>query len=674
MTHEKQLDIISRVWGIQDDPGYVFLPWIDGTAETKEQRIRGYHEDNPFYWDGSAKAKREILQHMATHEGDDLYWCPVPFETGIRRMEFAMDEHALWADLDEVDPEAIDEEFRPTVAWETSPGRFQGLWVSRLPMLGTSWPGGENQRLTYYLGADRNGWDTTQLLRVPGWRNHKPAYRRNGKPVQGRILWHNGPKYSRRQFEDLPDVQSWNIQVGDLIEGDVDKVDIHEVWGKVRLKVSKRVRDFIAARESAGDRSEILWEICRELADAGCTVVEIVAITRQSVWNKYSGRADELLRLSTEAAKAIEDRPESADRGLEEVEKPQAVPSLFEVLTSLKPPRWLIKDIWTIGSCGFISGQPKSWKSFFAFDMALSIATGASFLNHFRVEEPGPVLWIQEEDPGPVIKQRFQKMRDGKGSSQIVVGPDGMPWVDPGQQFTEDPDIGMVLKKGFILSDEGWQDWLKDKLDAGFRDRRYQAVILDPMMMMLGDVDDHRAAQVMDKVLRPLKVIASELEVAIMVIHHTKKADPGSSSRGGQLMLGSVANHAWTEDALYLVRHTPRGKPPYVQVEVESKSATGGSFQVHGLNNGHWTPHIQAKYLNQPDDHQGGDVQIQQAAANGNGHKPSKLKLALDQLGAGEYTTTTLREQSGISRQAINQQMKRLGYKRNGHRWIVETP
>ena len=188
MKHEEQLRIISQAWGNQD--GYVFFPWITGKATNREERIKGYNEGPPFKW---PEDQAKILEHMNSHTGDDLYWCPSIFEANKRQLEVAMDEHCLWADLDEVDPRGIDDQYKPTIAWETSPGRFQALWLIMrgFDIQGASWAGGENQRMTYYLGADSGGWDITQLLRIPGWNNHKPVYKEGnqGKPVEGRLLW-----------------------------------------------------------------------------------------------------------------------------------------------------------------------------------------------------------------------------------------------------------------------------------------------------------------------------------------------------------------------------------------------------------------------------------------------------------------------------------------------------
>ena len=189
---EATLRLISKAWGRRQN-GYCFFPWIDREEQRKAgTRRAGYHEgpdpDSPaFKW---PEERSKIVQHMINHQEHDLYWCPSLFEYPNRREDLAMDEHALWADLDEIDPSTIDD-YPPSIAWESSPGRYQALWLAASgDFQGASWPGNENQRLTYHLGADRSGWDTTQLLRVPNWTNHKADY---NKP-KGKLLWSDGPQ------------------------------------------------------------------------------------------------------------------------------------------------------------------------------------------------------------------------------------------------------------------------------------------------------------------------------------------------------------------------------------------------------------------------------------------------------------------------------------------------
>jgi hypothetical protein len=62
----------------------------------------------------------------------------------------------------------------PTAVVESSPGREQFYWGLSCPVAPEL---GErlNQRLALVMGADRSGWDLTQLLRPPGTHNHKYA-------------------------------------------------------------------------------------------------------------------------------------------------------------------------------------------------------------------------------------------------------------------------------------------------------------------------------------------------------------------------------------------------------------------------------------------------------------------------------------------------------------------
>jgi len=594
LTPEQQLAIISRAWGKQD--GYCFFPSISGAATNKEERIKSWNEGPAFMW---PKDKKKILAHMRSHTNDDLYWCPSLFETNRRVMEVAMDEHCLWADLDEVDPRRIDD-YPPTIAWETSPGRYQALWlVSTGDLQGASWQGGENQRLTYHLGADVGGWDTTQLLRIPGWRNHKPEHRggirdgeagqRLSEPVVGRLLWRSGRRYLPDEFEDLPQVPKQG-DFEDILEDQIEAVDVKKVWGRVRLKLPAKARDMYGSREVMGDRSANLWWLMRCLADAGCTAVEIVAVLRPTVWNKFDGRGDELKRLTIEAGKAIAGRSDEAEKQVEaeREEKPRPI-KLSIALANVKPPTWLIEGIWTEGACGFIAGQPKSFKSWCALDMALAVSSGMPFLDNFRVVRPGPVLYVQEEDGLPTVKVRHDKIWPNKKADRMVRDEDGSVLWLPATDMTE-AKVMAAVNYNFVLSDPGWQAWLDEVLEEGYDGEPYRMVVMDPLMMIAGDVQENQAQDMTERLFKPMKQLARKHNVAATIVHHMRKTGgnetKGGELRGGQLMLGSVANHAWAEDALYIKLNRSG-----VTVELESKSAPSGHFDIKNIRNRSWAPH-----------------------------------------------------------------------------------
>lgn len=661
LTVEQQLAVIAKSWGKQR--GYCFFPWIPGDAEERVDRIKGYHEGPAFLW---PKDKEAILKHMSEHQGDDLYWCPSLFEQKRRQLDVAMDEHALWADLDGVDPRTITE-YPPTIAWETSPSRYQAVWLVVGNMQGASWPGRENQCLTYYLGADPSGWDTTQLLRIPGWKNHKPEYRKEyGEAPQGKLLWQNGRRYQVDEFNDLPSVPTATI-VNEVLEEEVARIDRHEAWGKVRLKVSKRVRELVGAREALGDRSDALWEIERELADQGCTIAEIVAIVRATVWNKFAGRGDEIKRLATEASKAIAMRPEAVKKTLEAeaIERPRPS-NLFNLIKDIQPPKWLVENILTEGACGFVAGQPKSFKSWSSLDLALSVATGTPFLGAFDVLSPGPVLYIQEEDSPTMVKARVDKIYPDKIRDRVKLHHDGVWWTPPENAFETGalPPIDAYINEGFIISSPGWQSWLDEAMTYG----QYRLVVFDPLMMIAGDIDENRAQEMTEKVFKPMKVLARKHNTAMVVVHHMKKGDPRIPQRGGQLMLGSVANHAWGEDSMYM----RLGRGGDIIVEQESKSAPVKGFRITHIRNQKWEPQvIREKEDEEEREPHGTDGQVRKAPEKAK--KKTKVEEIFEELGPGYHTTAVIAEKLGVKTNTAYKQLGRheaMGkVAKNGSMW-----
>lgn len=600
VDHAKALRIISRAWGKQD--GYVFFPHIDREEQVRlGLRRAGFHENGAFKW---PEDKDKILRHMKSHTQHDLYWCPSIFEGPDRQSELAMDEHALWADLDEADPKKLrnNTDFKPTVAWESSPGRYQALWLGN-PELGdfqgASWPGNENQRLTYMLEADRSGWDTTQLLRIPGWPNHKPEHARNGKPPMGKLLWERGPMYEMDDFKALPEVKGALTmdKLGDIIEAEIDGVDRHAVVARVKLKLNQRARELINARDSVGpqgSQGDNLWYLIRCLADAGCTVQEIVSVARGTVWNKFEGRHDEMKRLISEATKAIEQRSPEVKEELEEDAAPKPKPQrLAGFLKHVKPPTWLIEGIATWGSVGFVAGSPKSFKSWLALDMALSVSTGADFLDYFRVVQPGPVLYIQEEDSPVTVKSRSSKIWRGKtvDKMRMLGGGREVLWV-PGDPEEFDPDIDIYCMEGFVASDPAWHEWLDETLAEGMDGRPYVLVIIDTLMNVAGDVEENKSQQMTTRIYKPMKLLMRKHNCALRFVHHMGKGGADDTRRGGQKMLGGTANHAWSEDSLYIMR---TGKPGQLKVEFESKSAPEDFYLISGLDNKLWTPIFEPK-------------------------------------------------------------------------------
>lgn len=657
ITPEKQLEIVRKAWGPGKKEGYCFFPWVRGDAKDSHERKLSFKEGPAYKW---PQDKNRIVQHLKDHSGDDVFWCPMLFEAPYRRAEFGLEERSLWADLDEVDPRAI-EDYPPTIAWETSPDRYQGLWLLGGEFIyGASGPGMVNQRLTYHLDADPSGWDTTQLLRLPGWPNHKPERRlEDGSPSPAKLLWTNGRVYEATDFAALPTIEV-TTPLSDIIETELDRIDRHALWARVKMRLPHRARELYEAREVAGDRSEQLWYLIRCIADAGCSVSEIVALVRDTVWNKFADRADELKRLTHEAAKAIAQRTPETEKKLEReredegLERPRPV-NLFELVRNLEPPEWLVEQVLTEGACCFIAGQPKSFKSWVALDLALSIGSGMKFLNHFDVRHPGPVLYIQEEDRAPMIQDRLAKVWAGKTGDRLELDESGTLWW-VGKEEIPDPDVDGVIGSGLTLSDEGWLEWLDECMGA----RDYRLVMMDPLGLIMGDVED-RMGPINNRVLRPLRQLGSKHDCGVLLVHHEKKGSNDAGERGGQRMMGSAAYHAWADDALYL----RRTRTNTVSVEQESKHANLKGFELIGVDGVDWQPIIEQEAPQRRE--RTLEVPPVQNRPSTNGHKPrseatyrERLLEAFERLGTGEFTTAQVASEAQVPAPQASVRLKKM--------------
>ena len=564
MRPDQQLRILRKIWG-RGAKGYVFLPWIEQHAARSSKRKAAWTEGRAFAWPAEAD---KVKQHLERHKDDDLYFAPMVFNGKERRTEYAATHNRLWADLDEVDPESIPERLKPTFAWETSPGRYAGVWVMNTPREGATNPGRENHRLTKYLGADPSGWDTTQLLRVPGSANNKP-----NKPAgtRGRMVWGDRENHDWDEFDALPEIKGVSsLDIDALSEELLEGIDRHAVWAKVRLKVNKQVREYMRMKDDGGlDRSDILWQIERELADAGCSLAEIVAIVRPTPWNKYEGRADELNRLMTEATKAlaaVADKDDVLEAEEDDIERPAGLVSFQDddAFIEAKRPNWLVKDFWIDGGVGFIAGAPKSMKSWFALHLAFAVSTRTDYWGH-SVTRARNVLYIQQEDDIATVKQRLGIIVDSQAPEYHWSGI--LSYDKASQQITHAPPkrtprmLSLVVQSGFTASNEAWQVWLDEmvaKHDIGM-------VIMDTLMTVAGGIDVDKATEIKPQMLDPLKVIARRHNCAMVLVHHNTKG--GQAQRGAMNMAGSGQIHAWADCGMYV--HNREGNE--LKVELETK-------------------------------------------------------------------------------------------------------
>ena len=75
------------------------------------------------------KTMKEVQVWIAENRKDhDLYFCTTTLKEPKRIKANVQASRFLWQDLDAVDPRKLPAELKPTIAWESSPKRYQAIW------------------------------------------------------------------------------------------------------------------------------------------------------------------------------------------------------------------------------------------------------------------------------------------------------------------------------------------------------------------------------------------------------------------------------------------------------------------------------------------------------------------------------------------------------------------
>lgn len=525
----KGVDLIFEVWG--NRMGHVFTP-------CKNPRTGEWTEQS-FLW---PKDRNRISEWITESEADkkNIYWCPTLFTQPIRKKEYIEKVQVLWADLDEVKPTGIPRNIRPHLAYETSPKRYQALWYLKKDE-DPEEAEAVNRNLTYFIGADKGGWDLTQVLRIPGLRNFKY---KNGP--EGKILWDEVEEKSLAYFEKrVPEYESETVEDEDIEWAEPD--ELVGIVAKYRDKLKGKLFDLIFASEdevAEYDRSSKLWEIECRLFEVGVETSDVANIVRLSNWNKYRDRNDEKKRIMTEVLKA---KAETASNKEEAGQKFEGrTGKVFESYADLmglstSNPGWLVEGWWQRGSHGMVAGEPKTYKSTFVADFASSVASGQPLYGQYAVHHQGPVIMIQEENSPYLMKDRFRKVANHKG---LLNGKVYVRGNTAKITFPPNLPISFLNNKGFDFTSEESRILVEEEI----KKVKPVLVIFDPLYLMLGGKDENSSKDVRP-VLNWLLNLRYTYNTAIMLVHHWNKG--GQSTRSGQRMLGSVLFHGWVESAVY---------------------------------------------------------------------------------------------------------------------------
>lgn len=253
-----------------DVDGYVFLSFLDSAKNFSEKAYKLPEQRASFYSDINPKVGNY-----------NVYFCPQVFETEKRTKESVKYTPCAWADLDSCSPEKM--LLAPTFVLESSPGRYQALWLFAEEV--TPVDAEEiSKRIAYYHandGADKSGWDLSQLLRVPFTHNLK--YGGAASRPQVLITSANSVSYHKADFEVYP-------KTGELSASDIPYPEVipkpEDILEKFRMKLQPAAI-VLFQTEPQDDWSRALWQLQMMCYEAGMDREEVFAIAADSACNKY---------------------------------------------------------------------------------------------------------------------------------------------------------------------------------------------------------------------------------------------------------------------------------------------------------------------------------------------------------------------------------------------------
>jgi len=216
---------------------------------------------------------------------------------------------------------------------------------------------------------------------------------------------------------------------------------------------------------------------------------------------------------------------------------------LRAVATSSTP--WLIDQLWTAQAVGIIGGTPKSYKTWMALEMAVSVASGSACLSSFAVPSPGPVLLYAAEDSESALRSRLESLARHHRLDLAHL------------------DIRVITADSLRLDRTTDQE----RLEATLTLHRPVLLILDPLVR-LHAIDENAAGEIA-ALLGYLRILQRKTGAAIALVHHARKNVPANGGAGYSLR-GSSDLYAWVDSFLYLRRHHGQ-----LMLSAEHRSASG---------------------------------------------------------------------------------------------------
>jgi hypothetical protein len=301
-------------------------------------------------------------------------------------------------------------------------------------------------------------------------------------------------------------------------------------------------------------------------------------------------------------------------------------------------PKFLVSGWLPESTIAFAISPPGAYKTWLTLDLAVSVATGTKFLDHFDVEKKGPVMLIQQEDFAGQTAKRINVIVGSRFNLKLTEGVEDMTF-----DMTMPPDIPIFIHpdRKLKFADKN----AMQSFEQAVAELKPALVIIDPLYSA-GSTEDYMAKTAEQMFV--LKTLRDKYGCAFLVAHHTKKSEEEGEGMQRDRLWGSQFLNAFLETG-WQIKKT---KATAINVSRHFKSAPAGTdvgvaFDMNTDEEPYYRPSVVVKDSNAMDAHQ-------------ESLKDDGYGKVLEVLKNGPISQIRLAKEFGVSPAAISRKLKKM--------------
>ena len=490
----------------------------------------------PRILQGSFKEVENTLK-KANQSGDGIFFMVNGGDCQGRSASNVTHVRALFVDLDGAPhQELFSCPVEPHFIIESSPGRYHGYWcVEDCPLDEFSdW----QKALAVRFDGDIAVHDLPRVMRVPGFLHNKK------EPFKTKVI-------------------SSSISSPYSLSHIVRGLGLEKIKEETKEETSFD-RDAALNGTHHGDRHYKLFKLACSCRARNFSKKEAFLVLREACKNcTPPATDDDAVKYINEAFKRYS--PKFAEEP-EPPKKPKAKIITFAEFDDMDIPNPtpVVINGFDAGNLVAVIGKSKQKKSFFVQGLTLHVAAGLDYLG-LEVIIPRPVLYVNFELENHYFRKRLRKQLAGRDDVREMARQ----------------NLDLYNLRGEDIHNFTFFEEITDRC----KHRGTKLIIIDPFYRLMTG-EDENSVQGMGPILRRVEQLASEVEAAVVCVHHDGKGEAGDRDirdRGaGSSVLSrqvdatfALATHATERDDLVVVetmfRNFKDPEPFTIQFNEETK-------------------------------------------------------------------------------------------------------